>query len=69
MVERLERLLLADRQASMTAAAMSGAKDFIPPDVEGQLEAFSAYLNSDDPGQSRSPADVLADRRTQELLT
>lgn len=67
MLERLERLLLADRQAVMTAAAMSGMKDYTPLDVEGQLEAFCEYLVGD-PTQPRSTVDELADRRARELL-
>jgi hypothetical protein len=65
IVERLERLLLADRQALMTAAAVNGAENFEPLDVEERLDAFRTYLNSDPTAED--PAEVLVREMLEEV--
>ena len=60
--ERVERVALADRTALLTAAAVNGAADYTPVDVDGRLAEFDAWLCSEPGGES------AVDARVRELL-
>ena len=60
LLEQVERLAIADRQALLTAAAINGAQDYTPVDVGERVEAWRAWLASDPEG---SPSgESFADR-------
>jgi len=62
LVERVERVALADRAALLTAAAVNEAKEYEPVDVDARLAEFDAWLCAEPGGES------AVDARIRELL-
>lgn len=64
MHERLERVLIADRQALLSRALAVSARDYVPLDVEAQLAEWEAALAADPADSAHS----RMNRRMAELL-
>jgi len=63
MVERVERIVVGDRQELLSAAAANGAENYTPLDVEAALSAFHDHIHSE-PG---SVADPLIQRIREQV--
>ena len=59
--ERVERVALADRAALLTAAAVNGAKEYEPVDVDARLAEFDAWLCAE-------PSVSVDDVRARQLM-
>jgi hypothetical protein len=60
LLEQMERVAVADRQAGMTAAVMARDENYTPLDVFARLEEWEAWLAAD---PSEQPAgESFADR-------